>query len=53
MTKRENMPQSVACPPVALRGIVARLLFVTAVHAQHVAASHRGVRKIKFYKRWR
>jgi len=28
MTAREDMPQSVACPPVALCGIVALLLFV-------------------------
>jgi hypothetical protein len=47
------MPQSVACPRVALRGIVASLLFVTVAWAQHMAAPHRCVRKIKFYKRWR
>jgi hypothetical protein len=47
------MPQSVACPPVALCGIVTSLLFVTAAPAQHTATPHSDVRKIKFHKRWR
>ena len=46
------MPQSVACPPVALRGIVASLLFVTVAWAQHMGAPHPRARKIKFYKGW-
>jgi hypothetical protein len=34
MTTRHNMPQSVACAPVAPRVIAAPLLFVTVAHAQ-------------------
>jgi hypothetical protein len=47
------MPQSVACPPVAPRGIVASLLFVTVAPAQHTATPHSRARKIKFHERRR